>query len=46
MDENDRLCLASSVLEKGTIVDTPFGAEGCVYDSGCPSYILDVYTNF
>ena len=46
VDGNGRICLASSKLSKGTIVSTPFGAEGCVYDSGCPSNTLDVYTNF
>lgn len=46
VDANERICLASSKLSKGTIVSTPFGAEGCVYDSGCPSNTLDVYTNF
>ena len=46
VDKNERICLASSKLSKGTIVDTPFGAQGCVYDSGCPSNTLDVYTNF
>lgn len=46
MDENNRICLASSALPKGTIVQTPFGAQGCVYDTGCPYDTLDVYTNF
>lgn len=46
MDENGRICLASSTLSKGTIVDTPFGTQGCVYDSGCASNVLDVYTDF
>lgn len=45
-DENGRLCLASSTLPKGTIVETPFGVEGCVYDSGCEEGTLDVYTDF
>lgn len=46
MDGNNRICLASSSLRKGTVVQTPFGAEGCVYDSGCAAGILDVYTDF
>jgi hypothetical protein len=46
MDKNGRICLASSKLKKGTIVDTPFGAQGCVYDSGCASHILDVYVDW
>ena len=46
MDENNRICLASSVLSRGTVVSTPFGAEGCVYDSGCASDVLDVYVDW
>lgn len=45
-DEDDYICLASSALSLGTIVDTPFGKQGKVYDSGCPFDTLDVYTNF
>lgn len=45
-DENGRLCLSSSVLSKGTILDTPFGLEGCIYDDGCSSEIIDVYVDF
>ncbi len=46
VDANGRICLASSKLKKGTIVSTPFGAEGCVYDSGCASNTLDVYVSW
>lgn len=42
-DGNGYICLASSDLGYGTIVSTPFGRMGCVYDSGCPSGTLDVY---
>lgn len=45
-DENDYICLASSSLDKGTVVDTPFGKMGKVYDCGCLSYILDVYVDW
>lgn len=45
-DENNYICLASSSLPKGTIVDTPFGKRGKVYDCGCLSYILDVYVSW
>lgn len=45
-DENNYICLASNSLPKGTIVDTPFGKMGKVYDCGCLSYILDVYVNW
>lgn len=46
MDENGRICLASSVLDYGTILDTPFGAEGCIYDSGCADGIIDTYVSW
>lgn len=46
-DGDDYICLASDSLEKGTIVDTPFGKKGKVYDCGCGSDdILDVYVNW
>ena len=45
-DSNNYICLASSTLSKGTVVSTPFGKPGKVYDSGCAAGTLDVYTNF
>lgn len=45
-DENNYICLASNDLPKGTIVSTPFGKSGKVYDCGCPSGTLDVYVNW
>jgi hypothetical protein len=45
-DENNYICLASGTLSKGSIVDTPFGKKGKVYDCGCAADTLDVYTNF
>lgn len=45
-DENDYICLAASSLDKGTIVSTPFGKSGKVYDTGCASDTLDVYVNW
>jgi len=52
VDENGYICdnegyiaVASSDYEMGTIVDTPFG-EAKVYDTGCPSGTIDVYTDF
>lgn len=45
-DENGYICLASGSLSKGTIVNTPFGKKGKVYDCGCAANVLDVYTNF
>lgn len=45
MDGDGYIAVASSDYEKGTVVDTPFG-PGKVYDSGCDSGKIDVYTNF
>ena len=45
-DENDYICLASNDLPKGTIISTPFGKNGKVYDCGCPSGTVDVYVNW
>lgn len=42
-DENNYICLASNDLSKGTVVSTPFGKSGKIYDSGCASGTLDVY---
>ena len=46
VDEDEYICLASTDLSKGTIIKTPLGYFGKVYDTGCPSGILDVYTNW
>jgi hypothetical protein len=45
-DENDYICLAATSLSKGVIVDTPFGKQGKVYDSGCAYGTLDVYVSW
>lgn len=45
-DKNDYICLASSTLSKGTVVKTPFGKKGKIYDSGCARGTLDVYVNW
>ena len=45
MDGDDNIVLASSDLAYGTEVSTPYG-NGKVYDSGCASGTLDVYTNW
>ncbi|MDO4978146.1 MAG: hypothetical protein Q4E53_12895 [Eubacteriales bacterium] len=45
-DRNGYICLASGRLRRGTVVRTPFGRKGKVYDSGCARNTLDVYTNF
>lgn len=45
-DENDYICLSASSLGKGTIILTPFGKSGKVYDTGCASDTIDVYVNW
>lgn len=46
-DENNYICLASDSLPRGTVVSTPFGKDGKVYDCGCGNdYVLDVYCSW
>lgn len=45
-DANGYICLASSDLARGSVVDTPFGKKGKVYDNGCTSGTLDIYCDF
>ena len=45
-DPDGYIILASADLSPYTTVETPFGYMGKVYDTGCPSGILDVYTNW
>ena len=44
-DGDGYIAVAASDYEKGTVVDTPWG-EGKVYDTGCESGKIDVYTSF
>ena len=44
-DANGYLCLASSDHPKGTVVETSLGT-GIVYDTGCASGIIDIYTDW
>lgn len=44
-DSAGYIVVASSDHSQGTVVSTPFGA-GKVYDSGCASGTIDIYTNF
>jgi len=44
-DGDGYICVASSDLPKGTVVDTPFG-KGKVYDTGCPSGVIDIYVSW
>lgn len=46
-DENGYICLASDSLDKGTVIYTPLGKDGKVYDCGPGSDdILDVYVSW
>lgn len=45
VDGDGYIAVASSDYEKGTVIDTPFG-EAKVYDTGCASGTIDVYTDF
>ena len=45
-DEDGYICLASSTLSKGTILNTPFGKQGKIYDSGCAVGTVDVYVSW
>lgn len=44
-DENNYIVVASSDYPKGTIVETSLGT-GKVYDTGCDSGIIDIYTDW
>lgn len=44
-DEDNYICVASSDYPKGTIVETSLGT-GKVYDTGCASGVIDIYTNW
>ncbi len=44
-DGNGYLCLASSDYPKGTMVQTSLGM-GIVYDTGCASGTIDIYTDW
>lgn len=45
-DGNNRICVASGVLKKGTILPSPFGKELCVYDWCGTGSRVDVYVNW
>ncbi len=44
-DSDGYICVASSDLSKGTVVDTSLG-QAKVYDSGCASGTVDIYTDW
>ena len=43
-DRDGYICVASNDYPKGTIIETSLGT-GKVYDCGCPSGTIDIYTN-
>lgn len=45
VDGDGYIAVASSDHEQGTVLDTPWG-EAKVYDTGCDSGTVDVYTNW
>lgn len=45
-DGNGYICLASDALSYGTVIETPFGAYGKVYDCGCGYGTIDVYVGW
>lgn len=45
-DENGYVCLASTSVPRYSIIETPFGRTGKVYDSGCDYGVMDVYVNW
>ena len=45
-DGNNYICLASSTLPYGTVINTPFGKQGKIYDTGSATDTVDVYVDF
>ena len=45
-DKDNYICLASNDLQKGTIINTPFGKQGKIYDCGCESGTIDTYVGW
>ena len=45
-DGNNYICLASSTLPYGAVINTPFGKQGKIYDTGCATDTVDVYVDF
>lgn len=47
-DEDGYICLAAdpSYISYGTVIDTPFGRPGKIYDSGCAYGTVDVYVGW
>ncbi len=47
-DVNGYICLASDLryIARGTIIDTPFGKKGKIYDTGCDYGTIDCYVSW
>ena len=45
-DENEYVVIASDDLPHGTVVDTPVGIQGIVYDEGSGNGNLDIYCDW
>ena len=45
VDGDEYIAVSSSDYEQGTVLDTSFGPAK-VYDTGCDSGVIDVYTDF
>ena len=47
-DENGYICLAAdpSYIARGSVISTPFGREGKIYDCGCAYGTVDIYVNW
>lgn len=45
-DGDGYICLASDALDYGTVIATPFGSYGRVYDCGCDYDTIDVYVSW
>ena len=46
VDENEYVVIASDDLPHGTVVDTPIGLQGIVYDEGSGNGNLDIYCDW
>ena len=46
VDENEYVVIASDDLTHGTVVDTPVGIQGIVYDEGSGNGNLDIYCDW
>lgn len=44
VDKDENICLASNNISYGSVIDTPFGKRGKIYDSGCSG--VDVYCDW